>query len=353
MISNALRLKNRLSCELRTRWMQVQLAKNQKAKEKTVILIATPSHGNLGDQAIVYAQRCFLTEMMPEYAIFEIQRYQYELAREYIKDIIKVHDLILIDGGGNVGTLWPEENDKIDDIVVRFCSSPIAIFPQTAYFEDSSFGTECKCRVAEAYAKNPNLLFFSRDRTTFEAMNEIIPHLRNLYLPDIVLYLDESHDAAIRDGALLCLRADKERVTEKGGFEAIRLSLEARDLVVRESSTVVNNSSCINMRNRERVLEVKWAEFRSAEVVVTDRLHGMLFSAITGTPCVALDNVSHKVSQGYEWIKYLKYIKLAKRIEDVPALVDEVLSIGPCRYDRTPLDPYFDQMKMAIRSVLR
>ena len=133
---------------------------------------------------------------------------------------------------------------------------------------------------------------------------------------------------------------------------AISSELEARGLSVRKISTVVEEPSYIGAKNRDAILETKWAEFRSAEVVVTDRLHGMIFSAITGTPCVALDNVSRKVSQGYEWVRHIVNIRVAASVDEVPALVDEVVAAGPCLYDRTPLDPYYDEMKAAIRSVV-
>ncbi|MFB8735822.1 polysaccharide pyruvyl transferase family protein [Bacillus sp. SL00103] len=35
-----------------------------------------------------------------------------------------------------------------------------------------------------------------------------------------------------------------------------------------------------------------------AQVVVTDRLHGMIFCAITKTPCVVLRSFDHKVMEG-------------------------------------------------------
>ena len=47
----------------------------------------------------------------------------------------------------------------------------------------------------------------------------------------------------------------------------------------------------------------------SMRSLITDRIHGMLFAAVTGTPCIALDNVSKKVSGAYEWIQYLDYIQ--------------------------------------------
>ena len=333
-----------------TKTMLRRLRTHQLTHARSAILIATPLHGNLGDQAIVLAQREFLADNFPEFAVFEIQRYQYELARDYIASLIRPNDLIVIDGGGNVGTLWPEENDKMNDIVCRFSGNTVVVFPQTAYFADTEEGRECERRTAEAYKANPRLVFFSRDRTTYDKVRAMSPGTANLFVPDIVLYHDATSPAA-RAGALLCLRNDKERVIADGGAATLRGELGHRNLAVRETSTVLLGKR-VDERNRGERLAAKWAEFGSAELVVTDRLHGMIFSAITGTPCVALDNVSRKVSQGYEWIESIPNIRVASCVDDVPALLDEVLAAGPCAYDRTPLAPYPEAMREAIERAL-
>lgn len=331
----------------------VSLHKYQKRCGQAIVFIATPIYSNLGDHAIVKAQIKFLSDMGYSNNLFEISRSQYECGRRVIQSIVQSESLIVIDGGGNVGTLWSEESEKMNDIIERFSGNPVVVFPQTAFFEDSPVGEECRRNVSLAYAKNPNLVFFSRDRATYNAMRKVSPRTLNLYAPDIVLYLDESRDGDAREGALLCMRDDKERVTDGCSSAAIRSALADRRLAVHETSTVVNTPCRIDASNRDAVLDSKWDEFRSAEVVVTDRLHGMIFSGITGTPCVALDNVSRKVSQGYEWIRHIPNIRVAASADEVPGLLDAVLDAGPCRYDRAPLDPYYDQMKAAIRRAIR
>ena len=330
-----------------TRDMLRRLKAHQELHGRSAILVATPIHGNLGDQAIVLAQREFLTDKFPEFCVFEISRFQYEIAREQIAELVRPCDLVVIDGGGNVGTLWPEENDKMNDIVRRFAHASVVVFPQTAYFSDDEVGRACERATAEAYAANPRLAFFSRDEATYEKIGAISPAVTNLFVPDIVLY----HDACAalpRSGALLCLRDDKERAVETGAAEALRSTLAAHGLGVKETTTVVSRPRRINENNRVGVLREKWDEFGSAEVVVTDRLHGMIFSAITGTPCVAMDNVSHKVSQGNKWITHLENIRVAGSVEEVPRLLDEVLAAGPCTYDRSPLASYHEAMGEAI-----
>lgn len=334
-----------------TESMLNRLRLHQRSHARSAILIATPKHGNLGDQAIVLAQREFLTDNFPELAVFEIQRFQYELACERIARLVRPYDLIVIDGGGNVGTLWPEENDKMNDIIRRFSGNPVVVFPQTAFFDNTDEGRECELRTAAAYASNPRLVFFSRDKATYEKVASMSPSTVNLFVPDIVLYHDATSSSP-RSGALLCLRDDRERTVCESASEALRGALESRGLFVSETSTVVFAPKRIDEVNRVRTLSDKWAELGSSEVVVTDRLHGMIFSAITGTPCVALDNVSHKVSQGNAWIRYIANIRVAASPEEVPALLDEVLAVGPGSYDRAPLSSYHREMREAIERAL-
>ena len=79
---------------------------------------------------------------------------------------------------------------------------------------------------------------------------------------------------------------------------------------------------------RDYFLEKKFQEFRSREAVITDRLHGMVFAAVTGTPCVALDNVSRKISGVYQSMTSLSYIKTADNPSQVMTLMEQVKQTG-------------------------
>ena len=53
----------------------------------------------------------------------------------------------------------------------------------------------------------------------------------------------------------------------------------------------------------------------------------MLFAFITKTPCIAFDNVTHKISATYQtWLKDVPYIKLAEQFDEKQILkyVDEL-----------------------------
>lgn len=69
------------------------------------------------------------------------------------------------------------------------------------------------------------------------------------------------------------------------------------------------NKHRVNIEEREdRVLQ-RLKVFSGYDFVVTDRLHGMIFSYICGTPCIVFDNKTHKVSGVYNtWLSDSKKI---------------------------------------------
>ena len=85
----------------------------------------------------------------------------------------------------------------------------------------------------------------------------------------------------------------------------------------------------------------KLREISSARLVVTNRLHMMIFAAITATPCIAIDNLTHKVLGVYQWIKPLPYIKLIENINDFQSILDELLKLDKCEYHTEMLDNYY------------
>mgnify|MGYP002520369981 CR=1 FL=1 len=97
------------------------------------------------------------------------------------------------------------------------------------------------------------------------------------------------------------------------------------------------------------VLIQKLVQFSRAKVLVTDRLHGMVFAAITGTPCIVLSNYNHKVKGTYEWIRYLPYIRYAESVDDVEKYLPEILALENCEYDNKPLLPYFERIAEVVK----
>ena len=101
---------------------------------------------------------------------------------------------------------------------------------------------------------------------------------------------------------------------------------------------------------REEELRKKWDYFANHKLILTDRLHGMIFAAITGTPCIAFDNCSRKVSGVYEWIKNIGYIWIVHSPEEAARIADEVCqSKDIVRYSKKKLEQKFDILAEIIR----
>ena len=84
---------------------------------------------------------------------------------------------------------------------------------------------------------------------------------------------------------------------------------------------------------REDVLNSKFNELQTSQIVITDRLHGMLFAAITETPCVVFSNFNHKISESYKWLKELKYISFCNSIDELEDSINKVSSVKEPKYD--------------------
>jgi len=321
-----------------------------RKNNKCIIFISTPLHGNLGDHAIVYAQYKMMKSIGGKDNIIEITRPSYEQLKDKLQRIIKPQDIIIIDGGGNIGTLWIQEENKMRDIIERFCSNPIFIFPQTAYFEDSEWGRDELKKSIEIYEKHPHLTVFCRDKGTYELLQTKFSKVKSIYTPDTVLYIDDlCTNEKERKGILFCFRDDKEGIDNGEIQGKLYKMLVKKGYAIDKTSTLV--SGRVYRWTRIKQLKKKWKEFSNAELVITDRLHGMIFCTITGTKCVALDNISHKVRDGYSWIKYLPYISFYDNSgeQDLEAVVEECLNTTETIYNRIPLEGYFKEIEKEVK----
>lgn len=329
---------------------KIRIKNAHKRNNATVIFIATPIHGNLGDQAIVYSQYLFFELLDLKAQIIEIHRYQYELWREKIQQYISPSDLIIIDGGGSMGTLWPEEEHKMQDVVLRFRQNPIFIFPQTASYADDMTGKEEIEQSRKAYSANNRLFIFARDKGTLDILQNEMPEVRCMYTPDMVMFIEGAQTEQKREGVAFCLREDTERVLTEEQRSGLKKRFASMGVSTREISTIVRGA--VWKFQRKKVLQKKWNEFSSVQLVVTDRLHGMVFSAITGTPCIALDNISHKVYGAYQWLNYLPYLRFCSSIDEVEEAAKELLELPPQNYNLEPLLPYYNEMRNVVKNAI-
>lgn len=318
--------------------------------KKAIVFIPTPTHGNLGDQAIVYAQYVFFQSIGLGKRIVEIHRYCYERWKERLGNAIDSQDIIVIDGGGNMGTLWIEEERIMQDIAIRFRNNPVFVFPQTASYAEDDDGQKELIRSRIAYSMNERFMVFARDNNTVKILQTLMPEVRCMYTPDMVMLIGHAQTLQPRNGVAFCLRNDSERILTENQCASLKSKFESNGICTWDLSTVVPGA--VWKYQRKRKLQKKWRELSGAQLVITDRLHGMVFSAITGTPCIAMDNVSHKVYGAYQWLSYLPYLRFCRSIDEVRGTAEELMALPPQKYDLTPLIPYYDEMKRIMKNAL-
>ncbi|RHR28697.1 hypothetical protein DWX43_12205 [Clostridium sp. AF19-22AC] len=313
-----------------------------------IIMFNTPVHGNLGDHAIAVGERKFIKDYFSTYKFIEIPEDQclpnrLKLLRKYIRS----RDLIMLQGGGFMGSLWPRHEVVMKQVLELFEENTKVIMPQTCFFEDGVIPQE----YAQYYRKQKHLLICAREETSYNLFCQFIGDNSScICVPDIVL-INKIRSNENRSGIGICLREDKEKQRPNFVDDQIGLFAKEREITLERLTTVLSKSVSPKQRNRElkKILDA----ISSKKLLITDRLHGMIFAAITGTPCIALDNLSHKVSGVYAWIKTsLPYITCIDSKVFSMQLLNEYYAKESNIYDDKTINRKFDELAKRIDRML-
>lgn len=283
---------------------------------KRIVIMGIPHHGNLGDNAIALAEEEIVRKYFPNYELLEIpEKFLNKCiyrAKEYIKD----DDIILLHGGGNIGDTYlvPERGRR--EVMKLFPNNKIIIFPQTAYFEQDNNGRQELEISKEIYNSHKKLVILAREEMSYNFMKKHFYNAKVYLTPDIVMTLSKKSQEE-REGALILFRGDKEKTLQNDNINEIKnvINKNYRKVIVSDmhlGEDVINIAGKV----RKEALESKLLQFQTSEIVITDRLHGMIFAAITETPCIVFKSFNHKISESYKWLKGLQYIKICEDIKD-------------------------------------
>ncbi|WP_121643331.1 polysaccharide pyruvyl transferase family protein [Bacillus vallismortis] len=317
------------------------------SNQKKIILTLLPSHDNLGDHAIAYASKAFLEREYPDFDIVEVDmKDMYKSAKALLRSR-HPEDMVFIIGGGNMGDLYRYEEWTRRFIIKTFHDYRVVQLPATAHFSDTKKGRKELKRAQKIYNAHPGLLLMARDETTYQFMKQHFQEKTILKQPDMVLYLDKSKTPAERNGVYMCLREDQESVFKEDERNKVKAALVEEFGDIKAFTTTIGRR--VGRDFREKELEALWSKLQSAEAVVTDRLHGMIFCALTGTPCVVIRSFDHKVMEGYQWLKDIPYMTLIEQPDPkrVTAAVKELLTKETTR-GGFPRDLYFKGLRDKI-----
>ncbi|NPC94238.1 pyruvyl transferase [Bacillus sp. WMMC1349] len=320
---------------------------DQYKDKKKIILTLIPSHDNLGDHAIALASKTFAETEFPDFEIIEITINDIYKHAKALRRIRHPEDMVFIIGGGNMGDLYRNEEWTRRFIMKKFKHYKIVQLPATAHFSETHKGQKELKKAKKIYNAHPQLLLMARDETTYQFMEKNFPNKTIIKQPDMVLYLKKEQQCE-RTGVLVCLRDDKESFLKKEERQLLQTIIRAEYREVSTFTTTIGKR--VSRFSREKELNKLWDKLRNAEVVITDRLHGMIFCAITGTPCVVIRSFDHKVLEGFNWLKDNPMIKMVENPEtsEVINAIHELMK-NESNYEEIPSrEHYFKDLKRKI-----
>ncbi|MEI6578763.1 MAG: polysaccharide pyruvyl transferase family protein [Eubacteriales bacterium] len=312
-------------------------------RKKYVFIFATPTHGNRGDQIIVYAMKKWCEYYLPETVCIEFDDSILDdwFKLSLLKAAVKKRDFIFLRGGGSVGDWYIYYEYFVRQILKRYTKNKIVMFPQSVNFSNTPNGQEEKIKTKQAYDIHPDFTLYTRDEDSFVIATEMFTHAKVRLCPDIAMFLFNTYRPKQQErfGILFCLRPDVNE-TYYGEQERTKMIEAVKELYpVQFGDTSAGHT--ITIDSREKEIEELLSLFSKSSVAVTDRYHGIISAVLTGTPCIALRSADHKIVSGINWFEDVDFVFYAESIEDVPLLVEKAMQ---CRDIKIPdFSQYFDK----------
>jgi len=318
------------------------IGNDASTERQPVALLDVPGHANVGDQLIYLGQLALL-----ETCGLDI-RFQCRIGQRFEQDLRKLHPEgpLLMQGGGNLGDLWPGFQLWREAAIDGFHDRKIVLLPQSIHFESASNAQ----RARRVFARHPDLTLLLRDYSSLEQARKLFPETESLYCPDASVGVARS---SIKQGtpevdALVLQRCDKESRgawTLDGSLSQATYDWSGNTAAVK----TLERLSWSDNRKLNRAVgpfSHRLAQRRAAayklgaqavvaagaellcrgKVVVTDRLHAAVLARLRGRPVVALDNSYGKItSAASAWLGELGGITFAHDAAEAELAVSRLL----------------------------
>lgn len=270
-------------------------------------LLDFPNYANVGDSAIWLGQSEYLRKRGAK-VIFACDQESY--SRDELAAQLNDDSLILLQGGGNLGDLWPWHQKLRERVIEDFPKHKIIIFPQSIYFQADDSLEEAK-RIFESH---PDLTLMVREEQSLRVAEKNF-QVPTIQCPDMAFFLEMPALRSRPQAAVSCLfRTDREAKEDcrPNANESILVDDWVVDDVLSESPTEIKTEA---QNSPESILQAcdRAALQRlnrgcrllaQGRVVVTDRLHGHIISILMGIPNLVIDNSYGKVRAVFDtWTK--------------------------------------------------
>lgn len=136
---------------------------------------------------------------------------------------------IFLQGGGNLGDIWPDSQKFRERVIADNHDCPIYIMPQSILFSDD----EALKAAKHVFNSHPNLTIFTRDQKSFDFAKEHFSKARVILAPDMVFMLApviQTFFKKRKNGKTkFLIRADKESSNKQLSKIASQFSIPVED----------------------------------------------------------------------------------------------------------------------------
>lgn len=321
------------------------------SNKKTAYVMLAADYENLGDIAITKAQIEFLENVLPnDYEIISIPYKDTYSVYRCMKKNIKKDSIITLIGGGNSGSEYEFIEQPRRFILKKFRNTKIISFPQSYIYKKSKVAEVRQNEFIKLCNKCKKITLVAREEYTYKKYLEMLKDRRKVIMtPDIVFSMNVNNIEINnrKDRVFLVLRNDKEKFHKKLNANDIQKYVKNifSECVIKDTCDFKNVSA-----NKMQVLEEYIQELAKAKIVVTDRLHGMILSHITDTPCIVLRNNNHKIeSTYYTWLNKCSNVKLIEQ-DDQELLIQEIKKMkNNINCEELTLDEKFEPLIKLIK----
>lgn len=318
------------------------------AEGHRLILLNTPQvTSTIGDHAIATAEVLFLEKYFADYQRIEIGDRFFWDNRDEIKRRIYPSDVLLIQGGGYLGSLWRMwREDTVRYILQTYTKNHIIILPQTMFFEDSEDGKLQRSISGSIYNSHGSLTMCFREENSYKLSKEILDSRMPRYLiPDTVIGMEYTGPIRSKKSIAFCMKNDKETICSREYQNKIVSELRAQGYDV-VTTTMFHDEKIYSAQEREQIVRRKMDELAGYRLVITDAMHCMVLAAVCGTACIGVESITGKVGGIYQWLKAMPYVRYTANISEIIGMVGEmeIYMDQHNSYEHSQFNGYFQQL---------
>ena len=321
--------------------------KSKLSSKRRIFLIGSEDFKNIKDHHIAISIKEYLQSIFPDYSMIEITASEYKTVRRLLSFIIRRRDLVCLPGGGNIAVASPLTEYIRRDVMKKYRTNRMVIFPQSIHYASSEEGMLQLGKDQSLIKKCKHLTLCVREPSSYELAKQYFD-CKVVLTPDIVLFTKEEHRYHFeRMGAMLLLHNDREGTLSRNEIISVENIVRQYTKTLRYNHMILNSD--ISVFDRREVVASFLQKIATAELVITDHLHGMIFSAITHTPCIALSSSEEEIAGVYEWISKLGFVKVIRRISELEEAIREVSGAGKPAYDNSSILEGFDVLTKLLQ----